>query len=339
MVMKRILVVEVNWLGDCVMTFPVFKVLKENFPSSYICVLAVPRVKELFELNPYIDEVIIFDEKGIHKSLRAKIKFITFLKKKKIDTAILIHRSFTRACICALAGIKTSIGFKRFKTSLILTHKVKPPSDTVHRADYYFSLLEAIGIRIEEKIPKVSVKTQDREEVRRLVDAERENYSHLVAINPSANWSLKQWPQDYFVQLIDRLIDFDCKTFLIGTQKEYNLAQAIKEKVHKNKNIVNLCGQTTLTQLAAILELMDILISSDSGPAHLAASVGTKVLLLFGPTSPSITAPRGDSVYIIKGEVSCPIPCYNLFCEDNVCMKKILPCEVFSKVKEILGNG
>lgn len=321
------------------MTFPVFAALKSRFPSSYIYVLAVPRVRELFELSPYTDEVIVFDEKGIHRSLTAKIKFINYLKKKEIDTAILIHRSFTRAFICALAGIKTRVGFARFKTALVLTHRVSPPQEVVHRSDYYFSLLEGIGIDVENKIPKVYPKDEDRKRAKELFKIEEENNFYLVAINPSANWVLKRWPQDYFVQLIDKLIELPCKIFLIGTGNEYMLCQGIKEKVGRNDNVINLCGRTTLSELAAILELMDIVISSDSGSAHLAAAVGTKVLLLFGPTSPVITAPRADNVYIIKGEVNCSIPCYNLSCKDNICMKKILPLDVFNKVKEILSNG
>jgi len=74
--MKKILIVEVNWLGDAILTTPVFKALKKKFPSSYVGVMAVERVKGVFDDNPYIDEVVVFDEKSQHKSIFQKLKFI-----------------------------------------------------------------------------------------------------------------------------------------------------------------------------------------------------------------------------------------------------------------------
>jgi lipopolysaccharide heptosyltransferase II len=335
--MNRILVVEVNWLGDCILTLPIFKALKEKFPLSYIGVMAPERVAEIFQDNPYIDEVIEFDEKTAHKSLISKIKFIKLLRKKKFDTAILIHRSFTRAFICVLAGIKTRIGFRRFKTSFVLTKKVTPPREPIHRGDYYFSLLEGIGIRIKDKTPCLFIKEGEPKHVESLVNDCGRKYSYLVAINPSANWPLKRWPWMNFVQLIGDLTNIGCAVFLIGAQKDKNIVQKILERV--GKCVFNLCGKTTLKELTAILDKMDILISSDSGPTHLAAALGKKVLVLFGPTSPLITGPRGKEVYILRGEVGCKIPCYNLECKDNLCMKKITPQEVFIRVREILRNG
>jgi len=91
--MKKILVVEVNWLGDAILTTPVFKALKEKYPCSYTGVMAVERIRGVFEGNPYIDEVIVFDEKGAQKNILEKIKFINFLRKKRFDAVFLIHRS------------------------------------------------------------------------------------------------------------------------------------------------------------------------------------------------------------------------------------------------------
>ncbi len=138
--MEKILVVTVNWLGDAIMTTPVFKALKGKFPKSHVGVLAVERAKAVFDDNPYIDEVIVFDEK--RTSLQTKIDFARELKKKEYDTVFLIHRSFTRAFICWMAGIKQRIGYARFKNTLVLTKKIKPPRALLHRQDYYLYLFE-----------------------------------------------------------------------------------------------------------------------------------------------------------------------------------------------------
>jgi lipopolysaccharide heptosyltransferase II len=335
--MNRILVVEVNWLGDCILTLPIFRALKEKFPSSYIGVMVPNRLTEIFEDYPYVDEVIEFDERTTHKGLYSKVKFIKSLKKKRFDTAILIHRSLTRAIICALAQIKTRIGVKRFKTSFILTKGIIPPHRSLHRGDYYFSLLEGIGINIKDKIPQFFIKKQDARYAQNLINRYREKYSYLVAINPSANWPLKRWPWVNFVQLINDLASIGCAVLLIGAQKDKDVVQKIKDEV--KGEVVDLCGRTTLGELAGILQSVDILVTSDSGPAHLGAASGGRVLVLFGPTSPSITGPRGRGVYILRGEAGCKVPCYNLGCKDNICMKRITPQRVFLKVREILSSG
>ena len=118
--MERILIVGVNWLGDALMMTPVFRALKENIISSYVGVMTVERVKEVFEDNPYIDEIIVFDEKKHHRSLSNKWQFVNTLKKANFDSAFFIHRSFTRIFLCALAGIPERIGYGRLKSNFIL---------------------------------------------------------------------------------------------------------------------------------------------------------------------------------------------------------------------------
>ena len=151
--MERILVVTVNWLGDALMTTPVFRAIKAQIPSAYLGVMAPRRVEGVFQNNPYIDEVIIFDERKEHRTLADKIRFSKFLKQKKFDTAFFIHRSLTKALICYLAGIKTRIGYRRLKNFLILTEMIPAKAYQTHRQDYYLSLFEAKGINISKKIP------------------------------------------------------------------------------------------------------------------------------------------------------------------------------------------
>src|SRR3989338_10802903 len=91
--MNRILVVNVNWLGDVVFSLPVFKALKEAYPASKISCLAPPRVKEILESSPYVDQVILYDEQGLHRNLFGKIKLIAQLRREKFEIAFLLHRS------------------------------------------------------------------------------------------------------------------------------------------------------------------------------------------------------------------------------------------------------
>jgi heptosyltransferase-2 len=337
--MKRILIVNVNWLGDAILTTPVFKAIKEKYPSVYVAVMCVNRVKEIFENNPYIDEIIVFDEKEEQKNLSAKLEFIKSLKTKSFDTAFFIHRSFTRILICFLAGIKNRIGYQRHKNSFILTTKVNPSREYIHRQDYYLYLFEATGIPITDRMPQVFPLPRFKDKFSKVISDVKEKYSYIAGINPAANWLLKRWPASNFSILCDRLIkELKCAVIFVGAAKDSVIAEEVIFEMKEPS--YNLCGRTNLKELGALMGEMGIFISNDSGPAHLAAALGIKTIVLFGPTSSQITSPRGQHVTIIKKDIACTIPCYKLNCKDNICMKNITVEEVFLAARDILiKNG
>ncbi|MFH1518940.1 MAG: lipopolysaccharide heptosyltransferase II, partial [Candidatus Omnitrophota bacterium] len=293
--MNRILIVGVNWLGDSLLTTPVFKALKKKFPGSYLGVMVVERVREVFEDNPYIDEVIIFDERGRQRSFFAKLKFIQLLRKKKFDTVFLIHRSFTRALICFLAGIRLRIGYRRLKNSFILNKKIEPSQDLVHRQDHYLYLFEKTGIAIEDRLPSFFIPENVRGKVDRDLEPLKKEQACLIGINPSANWELKRWPRSYFANLADCLArDFKAAIIFIGTEAQRTLIEGVRAKMSQNS--FNFCGKTSLKELGSLMQNLKLFISNDSGPAHLAVSLEVSTLVIFGPTSPLATAPRGRAV-------------------------------------------
>lgn len=333
--MKRILVVNVNWLGDAIMTTPALKGIKEKFPKSFLAIMAPERVKDVFSNNPYVDEFIIFDEKTTHKSLSAKLNFITQIRKKRFDTVFLIHRSFTRALICFFAGIKTRIGYKRPKNIFIINRPIMPHSKNIHKQDYYLGIFEKTEITITDKLPQVYPKSHLLEKYKNDLDGIRKKSAYVVGVNPSANWLLKRWPAENFAMLCDRLIkELNCAIILIGSKNDSGIINEVTNKMERN--VYNLCGKTSITELAAIIKNTDLFISNDSGPAHLAASLGTSTLVLFGPTSSDLSAPRGEKVEILKKSIDCEIPCYKVSCQDNLCMKNITVDDAYLKAKAIL---
>lgn len=335
--MKRILVTSVNWFGDAIMTTPALKAIKEKFPLSFLAVMAPDRVREVFSDNPYVDEVIIFDEKKNHKSFLSKVSFIKQLRAKKFDTVFLVHRSFTRALICFLSGIKTRIGYKRPKNILVVNFPIIPPSKNIHKQDYYLYLFEKAGINISDKFAKVYIEGKRLEKCKNEMAAIRKKHAYTVGINPSANWLLKRWPAENFAILCDKLIkELNCAIIIIGAKADSQTAEDVIEKMERN--VYNLCGKTTIKELAAVISNLDLFISNDSGPAHLSASLGVNTLVLFGPTSSALSAPRGERVEILKKSIDCEIPCYNVNCIDNLCMKNITVEDVFLKAKAILSK-
>ena len=299
--------------------------------------MAVERVVPVFEDNPYVDEIIIFNERGQHKSIIAKLRFIATLRKKKFDTVFLVQRSFTRALICLCAGIRSRIGYRRSKYLTLVNRQISPPTGILHRQDHYLYLFEQSGIAIKDKNPQFFLTDEVRSRVKARLENLRARYPRIIGVHPSANWLLKRWPAENFAQLCDRIIEqVNCSIVFIGAQAD---SATVENVIASMKNVAhNFCGATTLKELGALLENMSMFISNDSGPAHLAAALGIETLVLFGPTSDVITGPRGKSVRILKKDVRCDIPCYNLVCEDNRCMKGILVEDVIKQVLAILSK-
>lgn len=335
---KRILVVEVNWLGDVLLSTPAIRAIKKAYPGAHLACMAPPRVREILEGNPNVDEIIIFDEKGRHLKIIPRIKFILGLRKKRFDIVFLFHRSLTRALITFFAAVPERVGFTNFKRGLLLTKRIPQPSQQIHRSDNFSQIVEAFGINVRDKNCEFFIPEKSRSFIKELLNkAGILDNDFLVVINPGANWLLKRWPKESFAELSDRLAQyFNAKIVICGAEKDTVLSEDISSLM-KTKPVI-LAGKTTLKQLGALMERADLVISADSGPMHLAATVGKNLIALFGPTNPNITGPRGKAnTIIIQKAVGCKIPCYELDCQDNLCMKAISVEDVLLEVRKIRG--
>ena len=149
---KRILIFNVNWIGDVLFSTAVIRNIRRNFPDSFIACVIPSRCYPVLKGNPYLDEVIIYDEKDRHGNIFSKFSFVQTLKRKRFDTAYLLHGSLTRALICRLANIPERVGYKTKKRSFLLTKKIPVPTkDSLHRIDYYLNIIEQAGVRIEDR--------------------------------------------------------------------------------------------------------------------------------------------------------------------------------------------
>ncbi len=331
---SKILVVNINWLGDVLFSTPAIRLIKESYPSSYLACMVVPRCKEILENNPYIDELIFFDERTIHRSLLSKLKFILFLKRKKFDAVFIFHRSFTRTLICYLSGIPQRIGYYRRKNTLLLTEKIEMKKG-IHRVDYFLNLLKARGLEAKSRNYQFFIREQDRDFASSFLEEHKINTRDaLVYLNPGGNWLLKRWAPENFAKLGDLIIErYNAKVIITGAQKDRGLALNIA-KAMKHKPVIA-AGKTSLTQLAALYERGHLMVSGDSGPLHIAICMKAPTIALFGPTSPKITGPVGSSKFrLIQVDVGCSVPCYELNCSLNRCMRAITPQKVIEIIDE-----
>ena len=284
---EKILVFTKNWFGDVVMQTPVLRILKENFPGSRLTVALPVNTSEILANNPFVDEVIPLEGAWHNFSFRY------------FTRAYVLHRSRTQAFLTWIAGIPVRVGYATKGREIFLTQAIPEPRESLHQTDYFVHLLKASGLKTPSE--SFSEFYFSEEAARRAEQFVPENRG-VIALNPGANWEPKRWPEEYFAEFADQLSESNHYSFIItGAGKDIPLAEKIVNTCKKAKP-VSLCGKTTMDELGAVFSRCDCVITGDSGPMHIASSVGARVIALFGPTDSRSTAPRGKGKTRILSE-------------------------------------
>ena len=330
---KRILVINVNWLGDVIFSTPALRALRQDSPDAYIACLVVAHCEDVLKNNPRINDIIVYDEYGKHRSLWAKVKFIRYLRKKRFDEVYVLHPSLRRAMIGFLAGIPRRIGYSTKNRECLLTEVIPAPDVPMHKIDYFLNIITACGIKDQGRECEFFVDGADE---KKAVDLMREagigEKKSFVLLNPGGNWDMKRWPAANFSRLADMIQEQTAAKVVIGgAKKDIHLAEEIAAGMKTSS--VLLTGKTTLQQLAAVMKRAGCVVSADSGPMHISAAVGANTIALFGPTAPEYSGPVGKGkVVILRKDVGCAVPCYVEECKDRRCMNAVTPEAVFDNV-------
>jgi len=334
---KKILIFNVNWLGDVLFSTATIRNIRRNFLDSFIACIIPSRCYPILKGNPHLDEIIIYDEKERQRGTLDKLRFVQLLKTKKFDVVFLLHRSLTRALICRLAGIPERIGYYTKKRGFLLTKRIAHVGrDTLHRIDYYLNVIEKAGLKVEDRYLEFFIDDTDVKFVDEFLNKKSiTKDDFLVAINPGGNWLPKRWPQAHWAILADKLItEFGAKVIITGSYTDIPTAQKIRGLMEEKPIIAS--GVFNLKQLGALCKRLDLFITADTGPLHIANATGTKrIIALFGPTSTQITGPYPlKNTAILSKDVGCKIPCYVVNCKDNRCMKAVTPEDVIEKIRK-----
>jgi heptosyltransferase-2 len=330
----RILVRGVNWVGDAVMTMPAIRSLRKAYNGSKISLLVKPSVSPVFEGDPNIDEIIIYEDR--FDGFFGKLKLAGKLRRMKFSRALLLQNAFDAALIAYLSGIPERIGYNRDGRGFLLTKSVPFDGDDrkVHHIDYYLNLLTASGIKAEYSHPWIYLSIQERLSAReRLSGLKRP----LLGINPGATYgSTKRWFPERFAEVANWFIkDTGGSVIIFSGKNEVDIAQEINKYIPDNK--LFLAGKTSLREFITLVSECDVFITNDSGPMHVAYAVGTPLVAIFGSTSPELTGPAGNENVVLKADFECS-PCFERDCkkQDMRCMLAITSEEVFYSVKRLL---
>jgi lipopolysaccharide heptosyltransferase II len=333
----KILIFTKNWLGDILFELPAIQAMRENFPQARIVVLGPARCQEILAAVPFLDEVRTFDERASERALFSKFRFIAWLWRERFDKVFLFHRSFTRSLLAWLGGIPERIGYRTPKRGWLLTTAVDPPPQAIHQTDYFLVLLKWAGLRVKFGSEyQFFYRPEDETEARRLLEKNGLEGKSFVAFHIGANWEPKRWPFAHFARLADLLAEaYSSPVVLTGALEDEETAQKIIVTA-KATPPISLCGRTSLGVLGAVYKSAAFVVSSDSGPLHIASGVGTPVVALFGPTCPKMTGPHGTGKKVIIQYVpdGYSIPWKGKTLPRGGWMERISPEEVMRKIKQ-----
>ncbi len=310
---RRILVITLSNVGDIILTTPVIKALSKELPASRIDVMVGPSGKDIFEKDPRIFKLIIYDK---HMPIIQKRRLQLKLKKLKYDLVVDLRNTI----FPILLGPK-------YRTDTIQRF----PKELKHKKVQHLYRLKSFGIENLTEPSYIYIPKEDEEYVSALL----KNIGitkPIVVVNAGAKSHLKRWTQDGFTKVCERLID-ECGVDIIfvGLEEDRDVVAKIIGKM-KNR-AYDFVGKTNMRQLASLFEKAKLLITNDSAPLHLGCGIGVRVLALFGPTDPKKYGPTGEFDMVINKRLFCS-PCEVAVCKYNYeCMKLISPEEVFDAAK------
>jgi heptosyltransferase II len=345
---ERILVRGTNWIGDAVMSTPALQRLRSSFPQAHIALLATRRTTALFEDSPLCDEVIEYRRRS--EGIRALSETVKTLRARRFDLAVLFQNAFEAALVSCLGGARLRIGYAEQWRGLLLTHKLHrgPKHRNRHQVNDYLDIVAeceraCLGSEFKAKdsnpVPAITASARQKDAARELLECfgVETGSRSLIAINAGAtNSRAKCWPAERFAALADRLVkEMNAQIVLIGAPTELEYADNVISQMETN-GVADLTGKTAMVELIGLLDLCDLVVSNDTGPAHIAAALGRPTITLFGPTNEFETAPAGEIMRAAGIECAgcmqrdCPI--------DHRCMTRISANEVFERTRKILNR-
>lgn len=374
----RILLIKPSSPGDIIHALPVLHGLRRRYPSAHIAWLVATPFVDLLAAEEAIDEIIPFDRKRygrIGRSWRVTREFIGFirmLRSHRFDMVIDLQGLFRSGFLSFVSGASTRIGFhaSREMARLFYTCKIAPGHVERHAAEKNFDVAHLLGFDDGAMNFSIALADDDRTTAAALLrEAGIEEGSPCIVLVPGTRWETKLWPAENFGELAKVLHDrHGIGSVLVGGPSDFelgriaeaasggahlagaasgsapiaNAASGVAPPTNSSEGCVakNLCGRTTLRQLAAIIERAAVVITADSTPMHMAACFNRPLVALFGPTSPVRTGPYARLDDIVRVDLPCA-PCYyrklSQCPHDHACMRDLTVSQAADAASERLS--
>lgn len=347
---KKILIIRLSALGDAIHTLPMANAIRKQYPDAQIDWIVEDKAAEFIINNPLLNNVYVLERKKWRKNpdktanIKEFFSIIKNIRKEKYDIVIDTQQLLKSSLIMGLSGGKRKIALDGgrelsfiFADEIIKTGR-KQFDINYHVVKRNLEIAKYLGCKSLETefiIPDFS-KKYTKEIVRRIDNLDKNKKTIVLA--PATTWTNKHWTIEGWQNLINEFKE-EYNIILTASEKEKPLIKEIIQNT-EHKNIIDLSGQTGLSDLVYIYKNADIVISPDSGSAHIAWAVNKpEIITLFFATSAKRTAPYGEKYYSISANISCS-PCMKKRCKlnsnPNKCTRSITSEQIINIVKKVL---
>ena len=318
---RNILVIDFGQLGDVVMSLPALRAIREKFPYAKITVAVGKPGKELLSLAGFADEILEVDRVSLRDgptliSIGRIAKFVAQVRKQKFDFVIDLHSYYETNILGFLSGASRRLYSRRENRSLDFLGNFKPQParerTTAHLVDRYLDLLKPLGIQDPPRTPVLRTSNAGDLAVEALLKKEKAHSGELLAgIFPGAGNASRLWPLEKFADVADHLIRNDrVRVIVFAGPEERELVPQMRS-VFPAKTIF--FDRLTIPQLASAQARLTLFISNDTGPAHIAAAVGTPVVVVMDRPEPNSYMPIGEQNRFIGGALITNIPVADVY--------------------------
>jgi heptosyltransferase-2 len=304
---NRLLFIQTAFIGDAILALPALQKLKENDPSCLIDVMCIPESRQIFNSSPYVDDVIVLDKKGIHKSLFNTLKLVHKLKSKNYSKIYSAHRSFRSSVIVLFLGVKESFGFDNSTFNIVYKNLIKY-DDSTHEVQRNLNLIGFIYNEEDWRIkPEILADDFAKNKIVSFLK-EKEIYNNFIVIAPGTVWETKKYPKKYFEEIISYLLEKKYKIFLLGGIQDKEICSSLAKKY--DVNVIDTSGLFSVVESVELLRKAKLLISNDSAPTHMGMAADIKVLTIYCSTVSSFGfyPYNSKSRFVSYDELDCK-PC------------------------------
>lgn len=299
---ERVCFIKHSALGDVVHALPVLAALRRHWPEAHFAWVVNRSLRSLVEGHPFIDEVIPFDRKRVRVSpdgIAESLRFLAGLWKKKFDLTIDLQGLLRSGVMTFATGARVRVGLAdaREGSARFYTQTVEAPAEATHIVDRLAAIARAFGVEMERPEFVLAIGEIDRTWARKALEGVS---GPRLMLNMGASRLEKRWPPEAFAAVAKKAAEtLGAALIVIGSREDRPLVQEFAERLGPWP-FVDLSGRTTLPRLAALAEQVDLVISGDTGPLHLAAATGTPVVGLYLSTDPEKTGPYGPAAIALR---------------------------------------
>jgi heptosyltransferase-1 len=334
---QRVCLIKPSALGDIVQTLPVLSALRGLWPQAHITWVVKDCFADLLTDHPELDQIVTFKPNPIGGALvREMLRLFAVLRREPYDLAIDLQGLLRSGSMAWATGAPRRIGFScgREGSRWCYTDIIDVPPHDMPVTQRYWKVVHALGGGAEIPPASIGIQTSHRLwALQKLAGLPRP----VLAIHPGAGWTTKRWPARHFSRIAEMAQrTYGASVVLIGGNDCRKEGREIAD--HCDGPVLDLTGQTRLRELAALCESVDVVLSGDSGPMHLAAAVGTPVVSIFTCTNVTRHAPFGQESRVVASHVHCAAS-HRKMCPAMICMDELTPFRVWPMLSETLREA